>query len=479
MSSCTYGGSLTSLQDHFDDHNDRPHDEARGQAPEPELRPAPLRCRPAHHGGTIPMAEVACRFYPRGRCCKGDRCPFRHDPADARPKAVVQDDPQLVLHGPMELAGVLGNALLCQWRGHGHHKAHTHGFHSRKAVMNPLAVSKLLELLPGEGAIIDPFVGSGTTAVEVMLAGRAALGYDISALAVGIAKLHCWRPSSAQLDEFRAAIDAAVAAIDGEDEATIDWERANRAVQVQAETASVEVAGALWFVLSHEQSYAWPEWRRSRGLGWRLRRTADRFVAKLQELTAAVPSGTPNAQIYLSDARSACFTPTQLGMAGSAGADGVLTSPPYPAVYDYVHDDTPNELGRWAVLTGQQHCSPTSEKSKAKLPEEIGSKNQFEALKSSPGSFAQRWQVDTEDWLQVAAEQLRPDGRIAMLIGDNAGVHALSSIAAAATTISERSNFELRLLASASVAEDARRPWAAKKRNYRSEHTILLEKKLG
>ena len=470
-SSCTNGCSLASLEQDLAD--DDPHDEARHPVPEPE----PLRWRPAHHRGTMPMAQIACHFYPRGRCRKGDDCPFRHDPADMRPKAVVQDDPQLELHGPTELAQVLGDALLCQWRGHGHHKAYTHGFHSRKAVMNPLAVSKLLELLPGEGAIIDPFVGSGTTAVEVMLAGRPALGYDISSLAVGIAKLHCWRPSSTQLDEFRDAIDAAVAALDGEDEATIDWERATHAIQVQAEKASVEVAGALWFVLSHEQSYAWPEWRRFRGLGWRLSRTADRFVAKLQELTAAVPSGTPNAQIYVSDARL-------LGITGASGADGVLTSPPYPAVYDYVGDDAPNELGRWAVSTGQQYCSPTSEMSKGNVPavmrsfEEIGSKNQFEALKSSPGSFAQRWQADTEDWLQAAAEQLRPDGRIAMLIGDNVGVHALSSIAAAATKISERSNFELRLLASASVAEDARRPWAAKKRNYRSEHTILLEKKV-
>jgi hypothetical protein len=93
-----------------------------------------------------------------------------------------------------------------------------------------------------------------------------------------------------------------------------------------------------------------------------------------------------------------------------------------------------------------------------------------------PGSFAKRWQADTEEWLQAAAEQLRVGGRIVMLIGDNAGVHALSSIGEAAAAISERSNFELRLLASASVAEDSRRPWAERKRNYRSEHTILLEK---
>jgi hypothetical protein len=108
--------------------------------------------------------------------------------------------------------------------------------------------------------------------------------------------------------------------------------------------------------------------------------------------------------------------------------------------------------------------------------QEIGSQKQFEALASSPGSFAQRWQADTEAWLQSSADQLRPDGRIAMLIGDNAGVDALASIAAAASSISSKcARYDLRLLASASVAEDARRPWTTKKRrNYRSEHTILL-----
>lgn len=32
------------------------------------------------------------------------------------------------------------------------------------------------------------------------------------------------------------------------------------------------------------------------------------------------------------------------------------------------------------------------------------------------------------------------------------------------------------MLASASIAEDARRPWNGRKRNYRREHTILLQK---
>lgn len=453
--------------------------------PEPESPTTELLCtsRDVAHDQrrAIPRAEVACRFYPRGRCRKGDQCPFRHDPAVRQSKPVVQDDPPLVLHGPAELAAVLGSALLTQWRGQGMHKACTHGFHARKAVMNPLAVSQLLQLLPGQGAVVDPFVGSGTTMIEVMRAGRAAFGYDISPLAVGIAQLHCWRPSSSQLHDFRAAMDSIVATLsvqeagNGEGSAIIDWDRANRVVCEEAEKSCSEVAGALWFVMSHEQTYIWPEWRRPRGLAWRLDRTAGRFVAKVKELISAVPRKTPNAQMHVSDARSSCV-PIPVGV------DGVLTSPPYPAVYNYVEDDAHVELGLVSWVLMQQQRRSTDEIREPERPTavancaEIGSQKQFNTLASSPGSFEERWQADTEDWLHAAAEQLRPNGRIVMLIGDNAGVNTLASITAAAESISERSKYELRLLASASIAEDTRRPWAAKKRNYRSEHTILLEK---
>ena len=67
-------------------------------------------------------------------------------------------------------------------------------------------VSELLPLLPGRGAILDPFVGTGATMLEVMLAGREARGHDLSPLAVGIARYHCWRPSLARGLELRECL---------------------------------------------------------------------------------------------------------------------------------------------------------------------------------------------------------------------------------------------------------------------------------
>ena len=57
------------------------------------------------------------------------------------------------------------------------------------------------------------------------------------------------------------------------------------------------------------------------------------------------------------------------------------------------------------------------------------------------------------------------------------------SLRQAAASISERQQrltggFELRVLASASITENAQRPWAKqRRRGYRCEHTILLERR--
>ena len=75
--------------------------------------------------------------------------------------------------------------------------------------------------------------------------------------------------------------------------------------------------------------------------------------------------------------------------------------------------------------------------------------------------------------MKSCAKALKHKGRIAILIGDNAGIDALESIKAAVALVED-----LNVIASASISEDApRRPWAKSKRNYRREHCILIEKK--
>jgi hypothetical protein len=123
------------------------------------------------------------------------------------------------------------------------------------------------------------------------------------------------------------------------------------------------------------------------------------------------------------------------------------------------------------------------------------------ATRHTRTEFARRWEADTVAWLRTCTSLLPPGGRVAILIGDNAGIDALESIRAAADGVGDLpaaaaaqgaeprgggagggggggggGRCVLRVLASASMGAVVRRPWNSKKRNYRREHTILLAK---
>src|SRR5260370_5195705 len=65
----------------------------------------------------------------------------------------------------------------------------THCFYRYPARFSPLFVASAIEAfsVPGD-AILDPYMGGGTTIVEAMAAGRFALGCDLNSLAVFFAK---------------------------------------------------------------------------------------------------------------------------------------------------------------------------------------------------------------------------------------------------------------------------------------------------
>ncbi|MEK7469965.1 MAG: DNA methyltransferase [Planctomycetota bacterium] len=64
----------------------------------------------------------------------------------------------------------------------------THGFHTYPARMHPQTAERAIALFGGKsGAVLDPFVGSGTVALEALRAGRPFTGVDIGAVALEIA----------------------------------------------------------------------------------------------------------------------------------------------------------------------------------------------------------------------------------------------------------------------------------------------------
>jgi hypothetical protein len=86
----------------------------------------------------------------------------------------------------------------------------THGFHSYPARMHPETARRVIEAFPG-GRILDPFVGSGTTAVEAVRAGRPFTGFDISKIPLEIA----WARTRVGLPEQSRKVENAAHRLSG------------------------------------------------------------------------------------------------------------------------------------------------------------------------------------------------------------------------------------------------------------------------
>lgn len=71
----------------------------------------------------------------------------------------------------------------------------THGFHAYPGRMHPQIAERLIEWQKPR-KILDPFVGSGTVAVEAVRAGLPSIGADISRVALEIAwvRTRVWKP---------------------------------------------------------------------------------------------------------------------------------------------------------------------------------------------------------------------------------------------------------------------------------------------
>jgi hypothetical protein len=436
-------------------------------------------------GIPVTTANVpVCRFFSsRKGCRQGSACPFKHSAPP--PVPTVLPDPPLSLVGPDELTAKLAAALLAQWRSSAPANSYTHAFHRRLAAMNPVCCRSLLQCIEIGGRVKDCFCGGGSVIIEALLLGRDALGVDVSPSAAGIATAQSWLISDEEVGVFNSevgrivaelkATEAGAAAVDATQ--VLDWVAAESAVRRSASVLSETsprsgVAVALLYIFSFVQHDVFESWRKFRPLSYRFEHTAMRFIAKVLELRRAVPVSTPAPVIRLGDAK----------VPGSPESIvGVVTSPPYPGVYDYVESD--DKLGRCLGDYVSSRDSDSSVKGGVDSVEnEIGSKAHL-ANSGSTEAFQDKWQKDTEAWILAQSVELMTGGRIAMLVGDSAqcSINALASIHSAVAAINDRTAtlpWKVEVVASASVAGDVRRPWGKHKRNYRIEHCILIEKKI-
>lgn len=405
-------------------------------------------------------------------------------PAEGRRSLTNVGGPS-VLTGDREAAGWLAAALDVQGSltAEESARAHVHGFHSYPARMHPETARRLVESLSKPGArVLDPFCGSGTVLVEARLAGRAVIGIDANPLAVRLARLKVHgstegersrlvaaaREVAALADERRQTRAGASHRYGREDTALFDAHVLLEmdglrvgldAIQNEALRMDLELcfSSILTKVSRRASDTAGHDMPRRIAAGYPARlfvRKAEELARRLAEIAPALAAAPP-AIVEEGDARV-------LRGVAPGSIDLVLTSPPYPGVYDYLaHHEA---RLRWLRL-------PHARFDEA----EIGARRHLDPLGAGGGQA--RWQEELRAVLFAMARVLRPGAFAALLLADSviAGtpVYALDVARVAAP----KTGLELRAAASQNRPHFHAPTARAFAERPRREHAILLERR--
>lgn len=308
-------------------------------------------------------------------------------------------------------------------------RAHVHGFHSYPARLHPLTARRLIEGLSAPGdLVLDAFCGSGTVLVEACLLGRRAAGVDINPIAIELARFKVTASSAAERDEWLTAAErvAEYAEERRQDRAgptrlyrPHEREPYDPHMLFELDGLSAGIAredGAVRRVLRLILSSILTKVSKSPGdtSERRLKRrlasgfAIRTFAAKAVELvaqhaaySAALPklnTRSPRALVIHGDAR-------RLPRIEPMSVDLVVSSPPYPGVFDYLQHHEARL--QWLGLDGGDLAR-----------NEIGSRRQLSRM--DPEEALYRWQGDLRAVLRALARVLKPRGKAALVLADTA-----------------------------------------------------------
>jgi len=362
-------------------------------------------------------------------------------------------------HGDPVLADVLGEALSLSGRV----ERATHHFHTYPAGMHPDCAARIIEAVPfpdDAPGIHDPFCGGGTVLVEALLAGRPTSGCDLSPVALLVSRARTASPGRASTLRSHARKLAAAAQKAGPvwiPELAPEWYERHVAEELGRLRADIEdiedsaLQGLLMVVLSSilvkasfresDTSNRRRTYHRPPGT------TAVLFHKKARELGRMLEQMPEAGQVRVRhrDARRAAPPP---------GTGLVLTSPPYPGVYDYL----PMQQLRYAWLDLDPGIG---------LASEMGSRRDFRA-RGRRDALA-TWRKDTAAWVHKQADGLASGGHLCIVVGDGlVGGRTIDTLAPTLEAVEEAS---LTVVARAS----ADRPDHARQR-VRTEHLVLAQK---
>lgn len=255
----------------------------------------------------------------------------------------------------------------------------THWFYPYKGKYHPQmvrALANIIGLKEGD-TLLDPFIGSGTTAVEGALLNLKVVGFDISPLCVLIGKVKAnavHHLSKIQKSQMETALFLR------EDEAHYKINN-----QLRSAVKSFDLLATM--IATSDSA------RRRRDFDKMLVRNKERMVRSVQLMKDACEetgiSPTP-ADIKIGDARRLKLD--------DGSVDGVITSPPYSLALNYVENDA--------------HSLESLGYDLGKIRED------FIGVRGRGGEKVELYERDMEQAYGEIARVLKPSGKAAIVIGD-------------------------------------------------------------
>jgi hypothetical protein len=305
-------------------------------------------------------------------------------------------------------------------------RPHVHGFHPYPARLHPKTAAHLIrELSPQGGVVLDPFCGSGTVLVEARAAGREAWGFDLNPIAVALSKLktRIFRATERESILAAAAIACDIATdrrqvkcgasrrYPQEDVAHYDphvlLELDGLRVGIESLTRSVAsrvsqlVLSSILTKLSRRDGDTGVGLRQTRlaaGYPTRLFMNKTKELLSFLALTETLYRGAPASHVVRGDAR-------HLEGAPVGGVDLIVSSPPYPGVYDYVEHHRARM--RWLGMNAEPLRRG-----------EIGSRRELETM--PPRQAAHAFESDLARLFESCRRVLRAEGGVVLVVADGA-----------------------------------------------------------
>ena len=331
----------------------------------------------------------------------------------------------------------------------------THGFHTYPAGLHPDCVQRILADVDGD-TVLDPFCGGGTVLVEAMAKGKKTIGRDISPVALLVARARTAAPSDEDLTRFRSAARAMTEKARHADTDLMedrflklaDWYAPCALMELDSIRQDIQdvedMAIRRQLIAAFSSILVKVSWRKSDTSAKREKHrrppgtAAIMFHKKVRELARkqaslreAIPENTPAADIKHGDVRS---------LELDAPVDLIITSPPYPAVYDYVPMQHLRHI--WLGVNSEpgKHA-------------ELGARRHW---REGRRQAQKKWRTDTFAWTQRMASVMSKGGHLIVVIGDGLTPTGRIDCVSATQDAAREAGLELRARASIERPDYAR-----------------------